>query len=99
MTRAALIMLLLTVAITALPACDSAAPADVVATVSVDGMHCQSCVASIEQAVTTLPGISACQVSLDDGTATIDADSEDALAAAKAKIASLGFQVENDSGR
>lgn len=39
--------------------------------IRVDGMHCQSCVQSIEGRIGELPGVSHIQVSLQDGTALI----------------------------
>lgn len=39
----------------------------------VEGMHCQHCVAATKAALEAVPGVRSVEVSLEDGTATLEA--------------------------
>ena len=60
------------------------APADAVATAepisltwSVGGLHCDGCVQGVTQTVAAIPGVSQCDVSLEEGRMVVAVDSED----------------------
>ena len=56
-------------------------------TVSVGGMHCAKCVASVTEALTAVPGLSKISVDLQKGLASFEGDApEDAIKAALDKI-------------
>ena len=58
-------------------------------TVEVGGMHCEKCVASVNKALSAVPGLSNVSVNLEKNQATFDGDaSEDAI---KAAIDAIGF--------
>jgi len=46
------------------------------ATYTIAGMHCAGCVRKVEDALRSLAGVTAADVSLDDGVATIESDGE-----------------------
>jgi uncharacterized protein len=58
---------------------------------AVEGMHCSHCVDSVTRAVGELPGVDACAVDLQGGTATVSGPAVDA-AAVVAAIDGLGFR-------
>lgn len=77
------------------PAEATAAPETV--QISIKGMTCQNCVDSITSAVTKLPGVQACDVSLEQETAIVDFSSG-ALTAEQIqeRIQRLGFEASID---
>jgi uncharacterized membrane protein YraQ (UPF0718 family)/copper chaperone CopZ len=60
-------------------------------TFAVEGMHCSHCVESVTRAVGELPGVDACVVDLQGGSATVSGGAVDA-AAVVAAIDALGFR-------
>lgn len=60
-------------------------------TFAVEGMHCSHCVQSVTRAVGELPGVEACVVDLQGGSATVSGPAVDA-AAVVAAIDALGFR-------
>lgn len=60
-------------------------------TVKIKGMSCQHCVASVQQALEAIPGLSNIEVDLDNNQATYEGEpSTDAVTEAITKI---GFEV------
>ena len=62
-------------------------------TVTVDGMHCQKCVARITDALKKIDGVKKVSIDLDEKTVSIISKSELPLTAVKSTIESLGFKV------
>jgi copper ion binding protein len=63
------------------------------ATYNVVGMTCDHCVRAVEQELTKIAGVTAVEVDLDRGTATVTADApvdDDAVAAA---VEEAGYEV------
>lgn len=66
---------------------------------SIEGMTCASCVRSVEEAATILPGVSACDVSLTEATARVRIDSsQTALADVIAAIRATGYGARPETG-
>lgn len=61
-------------------------------TVIIEGMHCQHCVSAVQEALSSLPGITEVQVDLASGQAVIQAGSIDDSAVREA-IEDIGFDV------
>lgn len=61
------------------------------ATVKIKGMSCQHCVASIMNALNTIPEIANVQVDLKKGEASFEGGVD--VEAVKAKIQGIGFEV------
>lgn len=60
-------------------------------TVKISGMRCQHCVASVSKALQEIKGVSQVQVDLAKGEASFEGNVD--LAAVKAAIARIGFEV------
>jgi len=65
-------------------------------TISVKGMSCQHCVASVTKALNEIEGISNVAVDLAKGTATFNEKNPVALATIKKAIAAIGFEVTEE---
>jgi Cu+-exporting ATPase len=79
----------------------SQAPADIqTVEIDVQGMTCEACVNSITTALTELPGVQSCEVSLDQHktTVTLDANTLTPGQAAE-RINQLGFTAKPLAGR
>ena len=63
----------------------------------VEGMHCDGCVNAVTTKVSKVDGVASCEVSLDDGTATVVADPA-SFEAVQAAIAKLGYTVTTNPG-
>lgn len=61
--------------------------------VTVRGMHCGGCVKSVTRAVSQVPGVRAVEVSLENGTASVQCDNAVAPAAIVAAIEAAGFEA------
>lgn len=57
---------------------------------SINGMHCASCKALIEDVSKDIPGVTACEVDMASGTASIEHDASVDMAAVQKEIMSLG---------
>src|SRR5439155_22569718 len=68
------------------------------AALSVDGMHCASCIAQVERAAQSVNGVESCDVNFARGRALVRFDSNrtDASAIAKA-ISDSGYQASPES--
>ena len=62
-------------------------------TITVKGMSCQHCVASVTKALNDIEGISDVAVSLDKGSATFSEKTPVAPEIIKKAIAAIGFEV------
>jgi copper chaperone len=62
-------------------------------TITVKGMSCQHCVASVTKALSEITGISDVVVSLEKGTATFNENAPVAPEIIKKAIAAIGFEV------
>ncbi len=63
--------------------------------ISIRGMHCGSCKALIEDVCKDIPGVSACIVSFENGTAAVEHDGSVSFERVRGEIAALGdYQVE-----
>lgn len=58
----------------------------------VQGMHCDGCANAIATKAGRVDGVVECDVSLEDGTATVEAE-PDSIGDVEAAIASLGYTV------
>ena len=63
----------------------------------VEGMHCDGCVNAVTTKVSKVDGVDSCDVSLEDGTATVIADPA-SFDAVQAAIARLGYTVTTTPG-
>jgi copper chaperone len=64
------------------------------ATLNVEGMTCQGCVASVTRVLKALPGVHDVEVTLDPGRATVSYDASRAsVPALKAAIEDAGYDV------
>lgn len=61
-------------------------------TISIEGMHCQHCVAAVKEALETVAGVSKVAVSLENNNAVVEADGA-SDAALKEAIEDIGFDV------
>ena len=61
--------------------------------VRIDGMHCEACETSIEESVTVLEGVHACEASFQKGNAVITADDPAAMERAVDRIRKMQFTV------
>ncbi len=64
----------------------------------VEGMHCDGCVGAITRKVTAVPGVSACEVSLEGHEATITMTNASIEAAVLEAIRRLGYKVPDAPG-
>ncbi len=62
-------------------------------TITVKGMSCQHCVASVTKALNEIAGISDVAVSLEKGTVTFTENTPIAPESIKKAIAAIGFEV------
>jgi copper chaperone len=60
-------------------------------TIKISGMRCQHCVASVSKVLQEIKGVSKVQVDLAKGEASFEGEVD--LAAVKAAIARIGFEV------
>lgn len=60
-------------------------------TISIEGMHCQHCVAAVTEALKAVAGVSAVTVSLEHNNAVVEGSASDA--ALKAAVEDTGFDV------
>lgn len=61
---------------------------------TIRGMHCGSCKALIEDVVKDIPGVSACVVDYEHGTAAVEHDGSVAFERVRGEIAALGdYQI------
>lgn len=61
-------------------------------TISIEGMHCQHCVAAVTEALKAVSGVSSVNVSLEHNNAVVEGASLD-NAALKAAVEDTGFDV------
>lgn len=61
-------------------------------TISIEGMHCQHCVAAVNEALQAVPGVTSVAVSLESNNAVVEGASLDE-AALKAAVEDTGFDV------
>jgi len=84
------------------PASAPAAAADVAQTTvlrfAVEGMHCDGCVNAITDTVSRLEGVTACEVSLDEKSATVSVNDPALAAKIIEKINALGYTAELAGG-
>jgi copper chaperone CopZ len=59
----------------AVPAPTTAGATPVSLTYSVGGLHCEGCVSGVNATVAAIPGVSACDVSLEEGRMVVQVDS------------------------
>ncbi len=64
-------------------------------TVSITGMTCAHCVASVTEELSALPQVSDVQVDLDAGSATITSDGSLDLDAVKAAVEEAGYELSS----
>ncbi len=64
----------------------------------VDGMHCDGCVGAITRKVTAVQGVTACEVSLEGGEATISMTSASVEVAVLEAIRKLGYTLPDAPG-
>lgn len=61
-------------------------------TISIEGMHCQHCVAAVNEALQAVPGVTSVAVSLENNNAVVEGASLDDTAL-KAAVEDTGFDV------
>ncbi len=61
--------------------------------VTVTGMSCGHCAASVREEITEIPGVRAVEVDLTSGTVTIDSDSVVEPSAIRTAIEDAGYQL------
>lgn len=61
-------------------------------TISIEGMHCQHCVAAVNEALQAVPCVTSVSVSLENNNAVVEGTSLDD-AALKAAVEDTGFDV------
>lgn len=61
-------------------------------TISIEGMHCQHCVAAVNEALQAVPGVTSVSVSLENNNAVVEGASLDDVAL-KAAVEDTGFDV------
>ncbi len=76
------------------PSSDAHAAAPAVLVVTIEGMHCAACAASITATMNRCDGIQTAVVSFEEGQATIVGDDEAALEHAVQSAQALGFTIE-----
>ena len=59
--------------------------------IKIDGMHCEHCVAKVENALSSLDGVKKVKVKLEKGLAKLDGDVSDE--AIRAAVSDAGFTV------
>ncbi|MBQ3033588.1 MAG: heavy-metal-associated domain-containing protein [Deferribacterales bacterium] len=63
-------------------------------TINVKGMRCAHCVKSVQEGVSAISGVTSCAVSLENGTVTVETESNIPTAEViKSTIEDLGFEV------
>ena len=65
---------------------------------NVNGMTCENCVAAVQSAITKVPGVVSCDVSLDGNSAVVGVQTDAAASAVEAAIVAAGFEASMDSG-
>lgn len=60
---------------------------------AIQGMNCSHCTGSVDRALRELPGVSSCQVRLDEGMAVVEGENIDP-AAVVAAVVGLGFKAQ-----
>lgn len=81
-------------ALAALPAgCSRAEAAPTTMVVGVDGMHCDGCVRAITDKVLKVKGVSSCDVSLEEGRATVTTTEAGSLSEIESAITRLGYTI------
>ncbi len=74
--------------------------ADKKTNIEIDGMHCASCVASVEKSLKKLEGVKIANVNLTTESASIEYDSEKVdLDAFKKAVEDVGYEVRDNSAR
>lgn len=61
-------------------------------TIAIEGMHCQHCVAAVNEALEAVSGVTSVKVSLEKNNAVVEGESLDD-AALKAAVEDTGFDV------
>lgn len=61
-------------------------------TIPIGGMHCQHCVTSVKNKLSSMPGVDSVEVNLEKGEATVSGATLD-VAALRAAIEDLGFDA------
>ena len=93
---------ILALLVLALAACDDASgkastsEADTQETtvrLAIEGMYCEGCVAAIEDTVQRIDGVTACEVSLESGTALVTITDPDLTPTVIGKIEKLKYQA------
>jgi copper ion binding protein len=62
-------------------------------TVTVTGMTCGHCASSVREEVGSIPGVTAVDVDLGNGTVTVDSDREVEPAAIQSAVEEAGYQL------
>lgn len=62
-------------------------------TLTIEGMHCDGCVSSVEKALSAVPGVAKVAVDLDKATAEIKADDSVSRAALNEAVEDAGFDI------
>ncbi len=66
----------------------------------IQGMHCTSCKALIEDVCGELPGVTSCDVDVTAGTATLEHEESFDIEGAAKEIETLGdYRVDTETGR
>jgi copper chaperone CopZ len=65
----------------------------VITTLRITGMTCNGCVKHVDKALRAVPGVTAVEVSLPDGTAKVVHDPSAPLAALLAAVESAGYEA------
>jgi copper chaperone CopZ len=77
-----------------LVACDSTPPPQTVLTLSIEGMHCNSCVQSITAEIDKIDGVTSCVVTLEENNAVVTVTDEALAQTILQNIRRLQFSVE-----
>lgn len=64
---------------------------------NISGMSCGHCVAAVKSALATLPGVSAVEVTLEPGHATIEHDGSTSVAQMVAAVEEEGYEATGDA--
>ncbi len=66
---------------------------------NIDGMGCAGCVNSVETALGSLPGVKSVEVSLNDGTATVNFDEQEVKESEfKKAVSEAGYSMTGIEG-
>lgn len=63
---------------------------------TINGMSCNHCVAAVKSALATLPGVSAVEVTLEPGHATIEHDGQSPVSEMIAAVEEEGYEATGD---